>query len=114
MSNESVVTASSASRSLIGRSLCIAVEQVGERAVGDLNPFGLAGRSRGVDDIGEVRRGRFAVEVRAALARRLTARSDRGRGRAPCIPAVRRNRFSSVRRTEACASSSMKASRSAG
>ena len=79
----------------------------------DLHPFGRAGRARGVDDVGEVSRAGSSIEIRRVLLVARLRSESRQMMRASPPGSWSRNR-SSVSRTETCASSSMKASRSAG
>ena len=67
MSKDRVVTARSPSSVAKPGSLRIDREEVRDARRGDLHALGLAGRARGVDHIGEVRRGRVALEGGVAL-----------------------------------------------
>ena len=82
MSNDSVVTASTTSRSDMPGLARDAGQEVDDRAVRDAHALGLAGRARGVDDVGGV--------VGRACGRRRRRRGVPGVTAAPRPPRARR------------------------
>ena len=84
MSKETVVTASSVSVAVQSGTLSHRFEQVHERAMADRDALRPPGRSRGVDDVGEVVGGRRGPPGCPALPRRSLRARRRGRG--PAAP----------------------------